>query len=496
MGKCPILFLLFFLLPIVTASGLTTVFDGWAATGNHQTTDGSNFTLIVNEKANKALLIIDNLSLIIASQSCTSGSRLEACILNISEGETFDRERWVFIYEAYLKISRTVPDIFFEAQSFPNSLNLRESSVSRISFKNNGEEPAKDVEVFVRYPGVVTIENVEGCVYADDVISWRGSLEPLQENECVVDIRGENPGYGNIDAQMFYFDGFGTQKLTADERLTVDDYLVSQRSRFANSTFNLSSEGFFTVTISPRKLGFERLDNMVTFPEGIEVLSTPPGVDLIQGSYHYTGQPESKFNLTFLLRFNFLGNFSIQDELSYSIGEIEHKLSESYGFKVIGNEVQISSIPPKIKAGEGEFQVVNPSSSPISKVGVDYTVANKTMRGWVDTIERKSHLAIPIFYSGTDSTLPVYVKVTYTTSVGQQLSVSSELNYLVESEERTNVSSNISDSNAGAGSNQTKEQQEAAKAPKHNIFLPLLGIFVLLFIISGLALLAKIRKKL
>ncbi len=148
--------------------------------------------------------------------------------------------------------------------------------------------------------------------------------------------------------------------------------------------------------------------------------------------------------------------------------------------------------------GEGEFQVVNPTSSPITKVGVDYTVYNRTMRAWFDTIERMSHMAIPIFYSGRDNSLPVYVTVTYTTEAGQELSVSYELNYQVDMEEKGNVSSepNTSELDIEIGPEVGSNLEDTAKTSRKEIFLPLLGIFVLLFLISSLVLLAKIRKKL
>ena len=214
MKKIIINFLLFVVI-LHAVSAETKIFSGTVITDSEKIADGYKFSFEYDESSKKAFATTPSTNMIIDYGACKSNNIFRICI-NSANFSHRNITTYKSYYELKVDIYKLTGSLSATMEATSTKLIQQEQTNVTITITNPTNLDVTDIDLSFDQSNFSVIE-AKGCTLSGGKVSWKGSLKPNYDKECIVVMAApQKDGTYTISGKLSYLNGFDKETKTLD----------------------------------------------------------------------------------------------------------------------------------------------------------------------------------------------------------------------------------------------------------------------------------------
>ncbi len=304
--------------------------------------EGKTYTVLPLDTERAKIKFPDTSSQIMSPGDCETVLGYHLCVINISEGpdEEFDiaNQR----YPLYTKITVSKLDAALEfTRDFENTtLVTGESTKVDIAVTNNGNAPITGIIFNDSYPQNFLITECAGCTTSGNLVTWQGNLGVDKTYHFSYTLKAI--AEGDFDSTAYVT--FNNEVVSSDtETIEAQKTLVLINSSFPEK-LELGKKAITNtqLLLNGTEHPITNLKYRVFFPDGIKKARRAGDISSFGDHWLHTQSSGIQgANLSFEIEAQKLGNFTIREELEYTINNALFKTENTYTIQISTQKLKV-----------------------------------------------------------------------------------------------------------------------------------------------------------
>src|SRR3989344_489667 len=264
--------MLFLILQIAYAE--TKIFSGIVITDTDKVIDGGTFKFKYDENSKKVFVDTPAGGLIVDNGACKPNNVFRVCI-NRANFSYKNITTYAYYYEVDATIYKLTGSLSTTSAAKLASLLQNEPTELSVTITNPTDFDISSIVFSYNLENFSIIET-KGCELNDNVMQWKGSLQPKYDKTCTATISAGKEGTYSLKGNLSYFNGFETEKKATDALAITILPKQLRANQLINKIIEVKRPFYLNISLQNTHSGED-----IT---GISTITLPSHVSLIKDS--------------------------------------------------------------------------------------------------------------------------------------------------------------------------------------------------------------------